>query len=786
MKSEVPEITRTAIGTSPLRKEDARLLTGRGQYTGDIALPGMCHVAMLRSPFAHARIRSVDTERAEALDGVHLVWTGSDSSQRSPGLVAEMELPEFRTTIQPLLAGEVVLHAGEAIAAVVADSRRIAEDAVDLIEVDYEPLPVVADPEEARRGGELANEIVPDNIIHKASNVVGKIPGDAMRVNRTFTSSRVYACPMEGRAYTAEYDWTTGQLTLWSSTQMPAFAQSMIALFMELPEQNVRVIAPDVGGGFGLKAALYPEELLTCALAIAANRPVQWLSDRREELISSEHAKQQVQNMTLCVNSDGKFVGIHDRVYSDSGAYNNFPWTVMAEAPVGLTTVTGVYDIPAVDTEYECVTTNKVRTGPYRGVGWGPANMAREALIDEAARRTELSPFEIRRRNVLRDDQLPYKCPSGVTLLEGSFLRSLDELEQAVDYQAFLERQRQRRAAGELVGLGISLFNECGGTGSRAIQDLGFPVSTHDTSTVRLEPTGKLLVTTSIVSQGQGHATTLAQVVADQFGLPISDVTVRAGDSDQAYGYGTWSSRGAVIGAGSILRAGDIITSRVKQAAAHMLEASPEDIVLSESRAQVRGAPEVGMSLADVAGAIYFAESTHPPDFEPSMEATAAYDPPALITSNGAHAVIVKVDGETGLVTLEQIYVVEDCGVMINPMIVDGQIMGGIAQAIGLALYEEVVYDEQAQPLTTSFMDYLLPVASQIPPVDIRHIETPSKFTPAGIKGLGESAMVSLPGAILNGVNDALAPLGVFIDQVPITPERVRAAIGSNGGGPAQ
>jgi carbon-monoxide dehydrogenase large subunit len=778
MKADVPEIELKSVGTRELRREDPRLLTGRGRYTADLVQPGTLQVALYRSPHAHARITRIETTAAKELPGVHLVWTGQDVAPRSPGIISEMELEGFKPTIQPLLAAETVCFPGEAVVAVVADSRRIAEDAVDLLDIEFEELPAVLDADAARRGGPLANEALADNVLH-ADGIEGTVEPGAVEAHGIFRTSRIAACPMEGRAAAADYDWTTGRLTFWSSTQMPGFFKSILAMFLAVPEQNVTVVTPDVGGAFGVKAALYTEELLVCILSMELNRPIHWIEDRREHFLTAAQAKQQTQDMTLSVGADGKFLGIRDRVYSDAGAYHCFPWTALVEPRVGLSTLTGVYKVPAVDAAYEAVATNRTPAGPYRGVGWTVANMAREALVDEAARKLGISPFEIRRRNVLRDEELPYETGTGVTLREGSFLESVDTLERVVDYPAFLERQQAARTEGRLLGLGVSIFNEVGGMGSRAIKDVGFPVSTYDTSTVRLEPTGKITVTTSIVSQGQGHATTMAQMAADAFGVPMSDVLVRAGNTDFTYGMGTWGSRAGIIGSGSILRAAEVVRQRVRQAAAHMLEAAPDDIIFEDGKVAVRGTPVASMPLADVAGAIYFADATHPPDFEPSLEATAAYDPEHLIFSNGGHAVILEIDPDTGFVQIEKIYAVEDCGTMINPMIVEGQIIGGAAQAIGMMFYEQIVIDDRGQPLTTSLMDYLLPTVREVAPVDITHLHNPSKFTPGGMKGLGESAMVSVPGALLNAVNDALAHLGVFITDVPMTPERLLDAIAS-------
>jgi carbon-monoxide dehydrogenase large subunit len=778
MQDVLPALNPQMVGARVTRVEDARLLTGRGRYVADIAVPGMLHAAFVRSPIAHGKIMSIDASEARSVDGVHLVWTGADTQAAIPG---GLQIEGMKATMQPVLAREYVRFVGEPIAVVVADSRHLAEDAAALVDVDIEPLPAVVDAEAAAAGGAPANEDVPDNLVLARDNSVGDadaaFQAAAVTVSGRFRTGRTAAVPMETRGCLADYDWTSQQLTLWSSTQIPHFFRSMVAAFTGMPEHTVEMIAPDVGGGFGQKCHLFPEEIVLPLLSRQLGRPVKWIEDRVENLMTGTHAKQQVNEMEIAFDGDGKIVGLRQHVIGDGGAYNCFPWTALVEPMAAAGTVTSVYHIENIKTRFEAVLTNKVPIGACRGIGWQPPQIARESLIDQAARKLGLSPFEIRKRNVVKPEQFPYTAATGLRYAEGSYLESIEALEGAIDYEEFRDRQRRGRERGRYLGLGVSVFNEITGLGTVAAYQTGFPVTTHDTSTVRMEPSGKVTVFTSLTSQGQGHQTTLAQMAADALGVHLEDVVVRAGDSRQAYGMGTWGSRAAVIGSGSILRAAEPIRQKLLQTAGHMLEAAEEDLVLANGRVEVKGSPDKGMAVADLAGVIYFAAHVRPPGMDPTLESTAAYDPAEEVMANGAHAAIVEVDPETGLVGVKRFVAVEDCGTMINPMIVEGQLRGGITQALGAALLEEMVYDEQGQLLTTTFMDYLVPTASEAPPIEIIHIETPSKVTAGGVKGMGESAMIAAPAALVNAVNDALEPLGAYLTDVPLTPERIVAAI---------
>ena len=780
-KSEVAAVTPRAIGQAVPRREDATILAGRSEYIADIRLPRMLHAVFVRSPFAHARITNVDVSAARELPGVELVWTGADVHARAPGIPSAQKVDGFVETVQPAIAHDEVRYVGEAVAVIVAQSRCIAEDALELVDVDYDELDAVADIGAAKTGSALANDAVPGNVIHhyvRVKDDLDDVFADAaVTVSDVFYNNRVNASPMETRGCVARHDWTSGAITFWSATQMPGFLRTMLASLLQIPEHTIEVVTPHVGGGFGQKAHIHPEELVVCLLARELNEPVSWIEDRQENLLAATHAKHQINTMTLAVDADGVFVGIRNHSETDSGAYNCLPWTSAIESQVGTSTIAGAYKFPRADADCVNYATNKTPIGAYRGVGWTASQIARECLIDRAARELGLSPFEIRRRNVVQPEDFPYTNVTGLEIREGTFRATVDRLEEMVDYDAFRARQLAARDDGRYLGVGISIFNELTGIGTRSLDHLGTPVTTHDTSTVRLDPTGTVTVTTSFVTAGQGLPTTLAQVAADAFGVPLEKVVVRTGSTGNTYGLGTFASRAAVIGAGSIGRAAEIVRAKVRQMAGHLLEAAPDDIVLADDRVHVAGVPSRGMALAEVAGAIYFAAQTHPEDFDPTLEATATFDPGDHILANGGHAVVVEVDVETGLVRVERVFCVEDCGRMINPMVVEGQIRGGIVQGIGSALFEELVHDVNGQLVTTTFQDYLLPSAWDVPDIEIAHLETPSSIVPGGIKGMGESAMISTPAAVICAVNDALAPLGASVTRYPASPERVFQAL---------
>lgn len=776
-----PVVAARAVGSRVLRSEDPRLLSGRGRFIADIDIPGQLHVAFVRSPFAHARITHMDLTAARDAAGVHLVWSGQDVAPICAGLVGQLPVEGCRETTMPVLATTEVLYVGEPIVAVVANSRYAAEDACDLVELDYEELPVVVDTADALSVKAVANPGLPDNRGLSGGASFGDVEGSFERADRVvegrFYTCRVSAAPMETRGVIAQFDWSENSLRLWSNTQMPHYLRYALTAYLGFAEHKVEVITPDTGGGFGQKAHVYPEEMMLPLLSRELDRPVKWIEDRRENLMAGAHAHEQFVDIAYALDDRGRITGIRTHALGDGGAYHLPPWSMAVEPWCAVVmTPTGIYDAPAIEYTYTAVATNKTPVGAYRGVGYMAGTFARECLADDAARSLGMSPFEFRRLNVVRN--FPWTNPQGIEYGEGSWAESIDVLEQMVDYRAFLLRQAELRQQGRFIGLGLSVFVESSGESTATNLEHGLGDTFHDTATVRLGPNGTANVTIGLTAQGQGLATTMAQMAADTLGLKVEDVTVQTAQSTSyAYGSGTIGSRGAVIAGGAVARAAGVIREKVLAVAANLLEAAVEDIELADGLASVRGVPGVSLSISEVATAIYFDMSAWPQDFEPSLEATQAFDLARAMFSNGAHAIVVELDPDTGFIRFERVYSVEDCGTVINPNIVEGQIRGGVLQGIGAAVFEQLVYDESGQLQTTTFLDYGLPTMDVAPPFEIHHIETPSKHSASGVKGMGESGLIAAPAAVLNAVNDALGPFGVVLRDLPLSPEKVLDAM---------
>ncbi|RYC05682.1 xanthine dehydrogenase family protein molybdopterin-binding subunit [Nocardioides zhouii] len=781
-----PVIEARSVGTRVLRSEDPQLLRGRAEFIADINLPRQLHVAFIRSPVAHARITHLDLSAVRDCEGVYLAWSGVDVAPFCEGLPVESAMEGFVPTTMPLLATTEVLYVGEPLAVVVAESRYAAEDACELVDWDFEALPAVTDADAAVAMGAVANPQLPDNVGLRGGATFGDIAGAFEQADKVvqgrFYTCRVSAAPMETRGVIADYDWASKSLRLWSNTQMPHLLQSMISAHLGFGEHEVEIITPDTGGGFGQKAHVYPEEMLLPLLARELDRPVKWIEDRRENLMAGAHAHEQYVDIAYALDRDGRIVGVRTHALGDGGAYHMPPWSMVIEPWCAtVMTPTGIYDAPAVEYTYTAVATNKTPVGAYRGVGYMAGTLARECLADDAARALGMSPFEFRRRNVV--STFPWTNPQGIVYEEGSWLESIDVLERMVDYPAFLRRQAESREEGRYLGLGLSFFVESSGESTAGSHAHGSKTVYHDTATVRLNPTGTANVTIGLSAQGQGLATTMAQMAADTLGIKVQDVSVQTARSTlHAYGSGTIGSRGAVIAGGAVARAAGVIREKVCAVAANLLEASPDDIEIVDGVALVKGVADVSVSVSDVAASIYFDMSAWPEGFEPSLEATQAYDPARAMFSNGAHAILVEIDAETGFVKFEKVYSVEDCGTVINPNIVEGQIRGGVVQGIGASVFEELVYDASGQLLTTTFLDYGLPTMDVAPPFEISHLETRSKHTPSGVKGMGESGLIAAPAAVLNAVNDALSPFGVVLRSLPLTPEKVLAAMAGGTG----
>ena len=776
-----PVIAARSVGSRVLRSEDPRLLSGRGKFIADIDLPGQLHVAFVRSPVAHARITRLDLSAVRDADGVHLAWAGGDVEPLCAGLVGTFAVDGCNPTTMPLLAKEHVLYVGEPVAVVVADTRYAAEDACELVDWDFEELPAVTHSDDALAAREVANPQLSDNLGLKGGasfgDVAAAFDNAEQVVQGRFYTCRVSAAPMETRGVIADYEWASQSLRVWSNTQMPHFLRYLVTAELGFAEPDVEVITPDTGGAFGQKAHVYPEEMLLPLLSREVDRPVKWIEDRRENLMAGAHAHEQFVDIAYALDGDGRIRGVRTHALGDGGAYHSSPWSMAVEPWCAVVmTPTGIYDAPAAEYTYTAVASNKTPIGAYRGVGYMAGTLARECLADDAARALGMSPFEFRRHNAVRE--FPWTNPQGIVYDEGSWFESIDALEQMVDYPAFLRRQAELRKEGRYIGLGLSFFVESSGESTATSLQHGLGDVYHDTATVRLSPNGTADVTIGLSAQGQGLATTMAQMAADTLGIKVEDVTVQtARSTSHAYGSGTLGSRGAVVAGGAVARAAGVVREKVRAVAAQMLEASADDVELVDGFASVKGAPSASVSIAEVTTSIYFVMDAWPEDFDPTLEATQAYDPSRAMFSNGAHAIIVEIDPDTGFVRFEKVHSVEDCGTIINPNIVEGQVRGGVVQGIGAAVFEELAYDDAGQLLTTTFLDYGLPTMDVAPPFEIHHIETPSHHSASGVKGMGESGLIAAPAAVLNAVNDALSPFEVVLRDLPLTPEKIHAAM---------
>jgi carbon-monoxide dehydrogenase large subunit len=769
------------LGARVKRVEDPRFLTGEAKYLADIALPGTVHVAFVRSPHGHARIRRIDTTGARAMPGVLAVFTADDVAALPP-LASGLPVEGLKPTPQPVLAKDKVRFVGEAVAAVVAESRYLAEDAAEQVVVDYEPLPSVVDAERAMQpGAPILHEDLGSNIVYQKTTTLGDVETVFAQADRVFRrrlhTNRFVAAPMETRGCVSVYERASARLTFYSSTQMPHMLRLFLSLFLGIPEHQVRVISPEVGGGFGQKMTIYPEEVAVAYFGKVLGRPVKWVEDRRENLAAATHAKEQIIELEAAVRSDGRILGLKARLIGDGGAYSFNTASALIEPLAGAGLIPGVYDIQHYQHDVIAVCTNKSPVGAFRAVGWTAAQTARELFFDEIARELNLDPTELRRRNVIGSEQFPYTTCTGMVYDSGTYRESLERALELVGYEELRRRQAELREQGRYLGIGISLYVEPTAWGSEIALQAGFPFPSHDNATVTIDPSGKVRVAVSVHSHGQGHETTLAQVAAEILGVALDDVVVEHGDTDRApWGMGTYASRSAVIGGGMVALAAQEVRDKVLRVASRLLEVAPEDLDIQDGTVSVKGAPDRALSMFQVAFAAYLDNRVRVEGEEPLLSATKFYDPRATY-SNGCIVTVCEVDVATGLVHLEKVIAVEDCGTMLNPMIVEGQVMGAIGQGIGGALYEEMAYDERGQLLTDTFASYLLPSMTEVPPLTIEHLETPSPVTLGGIKGIGEGGLLATPASVAGAVLDALAPFDARIEHLPLTPERIVEAV---------
>jgi carbon-monoxide dehydrogenase large subunit len=773
------------VGSRVKRPDDPRILTGRGRYVDDVFLPRMVHVAFVRSAHAHARLLRVDVDAARRAPDVVGVLTGSEAARLcKPCRGVLLHYAGMKTGAMLPLAVERVRYVGEPIVAVAATSGAAAEDAAGLVAVAYAPLPAVLDPEAAQApGAPVIHPELGDNVIYATRLAAGDADGafaSAHRVYaRAFRIGRHTGVPIEPRSLVADYEPSTRALTLWISSQVPHMMQAVLAELFSLPEQRVRVIAPDVGGSFGIKIHVYQDDLAACALAQVLGRPVKWIATRRESFVSDIHAREQTVRVEVAAAADGTLTGMRAAITAAVGPYSAYPRSSVVEGGQVLRLLPGPYRLRNYAGTLRVVAQNKVITSQYRAVGHPIATAVTEGMLELIARDLGLDPAEMRRRNLVRPDELPYTSAGGNVFDSGSYLAALETLLKAAGYAALRDAQRAAREAGRAVGIGLSCFVELTGPGAQFYGVGGAPISGQEGTTVRLEPSGAVTVLSGVTDQGQGTRTALAQIVADELGVPLEAVAVLSGDTAVVpYGGGTWASRGMPIGGSATLLAVRALRDRVRRVAAALLEAHEGDIELADGKAHVRGSADRALALGRLATTVWF-RSNELPGVEPSLEATVHYTNPGAWTfANGAHLAVVEIDLETGRVRVLKYVAVDDCGKLVNPALVDGQVRGGIAQGIGGALWEHCVYDAQGQLLTTTLMDYAVPTAADLPPIEVHHLETPAPSIAGGYKGAGEGGTAGAPAAILNAVNDALVPFGAMLTEQPVTPERVLRALG--------
>ena len=766
------------IGVPRKRSEDPQILMGRAKYVDDIALPGTLEVAFLRSTHAHARIKNIGLDKARLHPDCIEIITANEFDGASttflPGLRGEL-----KPVSTPFIAQGKVRFVGEIIAAVVAPNRYIAEDIVDLIDVEYEGLTAYNDVEEAMKPDAVPlHEELESNVYYTDSfsnGDVDKAFSEAFLViKERVATARTSAAPMETRGVLA--NWGIDEtLTVWSSTQMPYPLRTNIANILGIPEQIVRVIAPTVGGGFGQKAHFFPEEFILPWITKELRKPVKWTEDRREHLLGAAHAKQNTIYMDIALKKDGTILGMKIKNIGDSGAYSQYPWTGLIESLAANTGSPGAFTMENIYYETVTVLTNKMPTGAYRGVGWSAGCYAREMVLSKAAKLLDLDIVDIYFKNFVRKDQFPFTSATNQVYDSGDYHQVLEKCLDLSDYRD-LKKQPRLMSDGKLRGVGVSFFIEQTNWGSRSALASGFPATLHDTSTVEMDPTGKVTVRSGQFSHGQGLKTTLAQVAAEVLGVPFEDVIVLDGDTATgAYGMGTFASRSAVIGGGTVIRAATDVRDKLLKIAAHVMEANATDLTIDDGKVFVKGSPDRSMTVSEIAYITYFDRFRRPDEdeVEPTLTSTRHYDPPAAY-ANGSHAVIIELDPQLGTLDIKRIVAVEDCGNMINPKIVDGQMRGGAAQGIGMGLLESLEYDSSGQLRNTSFMDFLIPNAMTLPDIECAHVITPSPYTEGGFKGAGEAAMLSIHIALANAVSDALSEYGTLVPMVtPVGPQQI-------------
>jgi len=780
------------IGQSVIRKEDKRFITGKGKYTDDIRLHGMTHAHFVRSPHAHARVKSVDTSAALAMPGVVAVLTGAELVGDKIGnlicgwMVHSKDGSPMKMGAYPAMAAETARYVGQAVAVVIAETKNQARDAAESVVVDYEELPAVVDVREAIKDGapqlhpEAAGNRVYEWSIGDKAGTDTALAGAAHVVTMEITNNRLVPNPMEPRSAVAQYDAADDHLTLWTTSQNPHVARLLLSAFYNIaPENKLRVIAPDVGGGFGSKIYVYPEEIVCLWAARKVDRPIKWTSDRTEAFLTDAHGRDHVSKAELAFDADHKILGLRVHTYANFGAYMSL---FSSSVPTYLyaTLLSGQYVIPQIYCEVDGVYTNTVPVDAYRGAGRPEAAFLIERIMETAARQFGISPAELRRKNFIT--QFPYQTPVILTYDTGDFNASLDAATKAIDYAGFPARKAASAAKGKLRGIGMSCYIEaCGIAPSKAVGSLGAGVGLWESAEVRVNPVGTVEVLTGSHSHGQGHETTFAQLICERLGISSDQVQIIHGDTDKVqFGMGTYGSRSGAVGMSAIVKAIEKVEKKAKKIAAHQMEASEDDIVIEGGEVKVAGTDKK-MPWALVALAAYTGHNL-PEGMEPGLKEGAFYDPTNFTFPAGTYIAEVEIDPDTGKVTVVRYTVVDDYGVTVNPILLAGQLHGGVAQGIGQALNERTVYDETGQLLTASFMDYCMPRADDFPPIDFNTRNVPSTTNMLGIKGAGEAGTIGATPAVANAVNDALwRAYGIRHMDMPMTPARVWETIRAAG-----
>ncbi len=778
-------MSTTTFGSGIRRREDPRLITGSATYTDDIVLPGMLHAAMLRSPYAHARIQSIDTSEAAQASGVVAVFTAADTEGEIAPAPCAWLLPNagLKVADYHCIAKDVVRYVGDIVAVVVAESSYQAHDALDLIEVDYEPLPVVVEVKQAAEDGapQLHAEIEGNQAFHWTVTGGGDIDAAFQNadvvVKERIVQQRLIPNAMEPRAALASYTPASGELTLWNTTQNPHIVRFLCSLVNGVPEDRLRVIAPEVGGGFGSKIAVYPADFITVFCSKKLGAPVKWVESRSENYQATTHGRDHVQEVELAATSDGKITGLRATVWAGMGAY-------LSTAAPGIPTIlhglmlSGVYDIPAIHEDVYGLYTNTTPVEAYRGAGRPEATFMVERLVDVLAAKLGLDPVEVRRRNFIPPFDDGHDVVTGLTYDSGNYDQALAQLLDKAGYDELRAEQAEAREAGRYIGLGLSTYVEICGLGpSQVAGEIGFQGGLWESAIVRFHPSGKVHVMIGTSPHGQGEETTFAQIVSSELGVSTDDVKIIHGDTDSTpMGWGTYGSRTTAVGGAALALAARKIRDKAKVIAAHLLEASVEDMEYEDGNFFVKGSPDSSKTIQDIALMANVAWNM-PEGVEAGLEATSFYDPPNFVFPYGAHLAVVEVDPESGDVDLKRYVAVDDCGPQINPVIVEGQVHGGIVQGIGQAMWEEAVYDEDGQLLTGTMLDYAIPRADRLPDIEVHSTVTPSPHHPLGVKGIGEAGTIASTAAVYNAVIDALQPFGVESVGMPVTPERVWRSI---------